>query len=76
MNLGGKAALVTGAANGLGHAISTYLADAGAIGIGFDKEAWGSRREDDEHSVEHDCAPRLSFAMLQPPPPCPRFATP
>ena len=48
VNLGGNAALVTGAANGLGHAISTYLADAGAIGIGFDKEAWGSRREDAE----------------------------
>ena len=39
MNLGAKIALVTGAANGLGHAIATHLAAAGATGIGFDTAA-------------------------------------
>ena len=38
VDLRGKAALVTGAANGLGRAISACLAEAGASGIGFDIE--------------------------------------
>lgn len=36
MELGAKVALVTGAAHGLGRTISTWLAEAGASGIGFD----------------------------------------
>ena len=38
VDLRGKVALVTGAANGLGRAISTCLGKAGALGIGFDTE--------------------------------------
>ena len=38
VNLRGRVALVTGAANGLGHAIMTCLGEAGALGIGFDTE--------------------------------------
>lgn len=37
-DLRGRVALVTGAANGLGHAISACLGEAGALGIGFDTE--------------------------------------
>ena len=37
-DLRGRVALVTGAANGLGRAISTCLGEAGALGIGFDTE--------------------------------------
>ena len=40
VNLGSRVALVTGAANGLGHAISACLGEAGASGIGFDTEAF------------------------------------
>ena len=38
-DLRGRVALVTGAANGLGRAISACLGEAGALGIGFDTEA-------------------------------------
>lgn len=38
VDLRGRVALVTGAANGLGHVISASLGEAGALGIGFDTE--------------------------------------
>ena len=41
VDLRGRVALVTGAANGLGRAISTCLGEAGALGIGFDTESCG-----------------------------------
>ena len=37
-NLDSRVALVTGAANGLGHAIATCFGEAGAPGVGFDAE--------------------------------------
>lgn len=40
-DLRGRVALITGAANGLGRAISTCLGEAGALGIGFDIEPCG-----------------------------------